>query len=126
MNKKGFLSVDCDEGDQSSYRSFNLQVGKKTIKFDTGDPVVDWIDYRRYIDKHRLFIVRSSTIYNWYMDDNNYYELYHDPVQGCTVSNETLLRRGMGYFEQILGFVAKKEMNSLKEILEYYKKVKGG
>lgn len=125
MNR-GFLSVDYDEINQSSYKSFDLKVGKKTIKFDTGDPIVDWVDYRKYIDKHHLFVIRSSTTDHWYMDGDGYYELYHNPKQGCTVTSETLLHKGMDYFDQIVGFVAKKGMNSLKEIMEHYKKVKGG
>jgi len=126
MNQQGFLLVDYDEPKQSSYKSFDLRVGKKTVKFNTGDPVVDWVDYRKYIDKHHLFVIRSSSTDHFFMDGNEYYELYHDPKQGCAVTSETLLHKGMDYFDEIVGFVAKTGMNSLKDILKHYRKVKGG
>lgn len=126
MMKRGIVSVDYDDKNQSSYKSFDLKIGKKTVKFNTGDPVVDWVDYRRYIDKHHLFIIRSSSTDHFYMDGNDYYELYYDPKQECTVTSETLLRKGMDYFDEIVGFVAKRGMNSLKDIMKHYKKVKGG
>jgi len=109
MNQQGFLSVDYDDKSQSSYKSFDLKVGKKTIKFDTGDPIIDWVDYCKYIDKHHLFVIRSSSTDHFFMDGDKYYELYHDP-------------KGMDYFDEIVGFVAKKGMKSLKDIIDYYKK----
>jgi len=103
-----------------------LKIGKKTVKFNTGDPVVDWVDYRKYIDEHHLSVNRSSTIDHWYMDGDEYYELCYDPKQECTVTSETLEHKGMDYFNELVGFVSKTEMKSIKDIMNHYKKVKGG
>lgn len=126
MNKRGFLSVDYDDKNQSSYKSFDLCIGKKTVKFNTGDPVVDWIDYRKYIEKRHMFVVRSSSTDHFFMDGDDYYELLYDPAKKCTVTHDMLMSRGMDYFDEIVGFVAKCGMNSLKDIIKHYKKAKGG
>jgi len=47
-----FLSIEYDEGDQSSYRAVKINVGHTDTRFSTGDPVQDLRDARDYVLSH--------------------------------------------------------------------------
>ncbi len=65
----GFATIDYDDGKGSTYRGIELHIGKKIVRFDTGDPVVDFCDYIHGIVEHKLEHVScSSSFDHWFMD----------------------------------------------------------
>lgn len=65
----GFATIDYDDGKGSTYRGIELHIGKKIVRFDTGDPVVDFYDYIHGILDHKLEHVScSSSFDHWFMD----------------------------------------------------------
>lgn len=74
MEKRGFISVDYDEGDQSTYRGLDLSVrenekDKEEVKFNTGNITIDYIDMTKYIDENNIeYVVFSSSWDHIFMD----------------------------------------------------------
>ena len=78
---RGWFKVDYDDGNQETYKAFVLEVGRKKIRFATGDPIIDWIDYLKYIgdNSDKIFSVgHSSGIDHWFMDGEKWTSIYCD------------------------------------------------
>ena len=65
----GFATIDYDEGKGSTYRGIELHVGQERIRFDSGDPVVDFYRYRESIAQLKLPYVSCSSSFDHYFFD---------------------------------------------------------
>lgn len=86
MSNTAFLFLNYDELNPSDYRNLELHIPNfPNVYFDTGDILIDWLDYCLYIwdddfyKKHNIKdISYSSTIDNFQMD-TKYFLNYYDP-----------------------------------------------
>ena len=84
MDNSGFLTVDYDNSKQLSYVALILYYGdKKEIRFDTGNPLIDWYEYCKFVfdgeasEKYNIGSIGcSSSIDHWFMDGDEYLEKY--------------------------------------------------
>lgn len=82
--KRGFLSVDYTEGDQSTYKRLVLEdlSTKAVTYFDTGDPVVDFYDYYKFLysgdaKQEGYYIINHlSSVDHFFMDGGDVVERY--------------------------------------------------
>lgn len=121
------LSIDYDEGKQDTYRKITLEINEETFSFDTGDPIVDWWNYYTFIAEHAKeisIIISSSTVDHWYMDGNEYYEMFIDTEtkQACDMLN--VFQMSEEVTKKYLKFIAKKSMKTFDDLKQYIKKHK--
>lgn len=126
----GFLTLDYDEGDQGTYRELNLKLPSgEDIKFNTGDPIIDYMDYndkihsKNFFKKHNMKnIVHSSSIDNWLMDGEEYLEELFDPETGeildtSEIDDEDVL---MEIYQNYPRRFFLKDMTNFNDLREYY------
>lgn len=89
------FSADYDEGNQASFRAFEIRMGESTYRFDTGDAVVDYVHAMRYVMKlmgedFPSLLVRSSSVDSFFfMDGDTYFEKGFDADTGEWVAYVT-------------------------------------
>lgn len=131
MNKSGFLTVDYDDSNQSSYVALILYYGdKKEMRFDTGDPLIDWYDYCKFIfdgeasEKYGMSGVScSSSVDHWFMDGDEYVEKYlklDDNDEYEFYSVEDLKNFSLSDLFKYKKCVASKYMTSFQDLKTYY------
>ena len=132
MDKSGFLTVDYDDSLQSSYVALILYYGdKKEIRFDTGDPLIDWYDYCKLvfdgyeIEKYEISsVVYSSSVDHWFMDGDEYLEKYlklneNDDYEFIS-TDELKTYYSLSEFNSLKRCVIHKDMKSFEELKKYY------
>lgn len=131
-NKKyhGFLTVDYEDGDASTYKGLNLSLGDTVKRFDTGDPLIDWYDYCKYVydgDARKNdvgYISYSSNVDHWFMDSKKYVEKYlkymDDHYEFMT--NEDIYNMSFSDLKEHIKCVVTKRMKSFNDLKVYYKK----
>lgn len=82
---QGFISIDYDEGDQSSYRSINVTFGKRTKVFRSGNPVADWKVAAQFINQANIYPVLFSSSCDNFVMDGDAYMWIDDPNKGCSL-----------------------------------------
>jgi len=129
-NHIAFMTVNYDDGDASTYKCLEISYGSRVKLFATGNPLIDWYDYCKFIydgeagDEGIGSIGHSSSVDHWFMDsklytekylklvDNDHYEFYsNDELDGMSL-------------RQIQGkkmCVIKKDMKTFQELKDYYK-----
>ena len=115
-----FLStLDNDKGLQ-----LQVENRKKTIKFDTGDPIVDWYSYMKYIaNSEDVDVVNnSSTIDHWLDDKDDYFFMYLEgDFESIPQGDKRWDTMDMDEIMNLMRFVAKKPMTTFAEIKEHCK-----
>ena len=129
-NFRGFLNVDYDDGDASTFRGLTLTYGDKTKKFDTGNPIIDWYNYMLFIycgeaiDENINHISCSSSIDHWFMDSNDYTEKFikeNNDGEYEFMTEEDIKFMSFSDMNKTVKCVISNDMISFKELKEYYK-----
>jgi hypothetical protein len=110
-----FISIDCDEPNQETYRA--VCVGD--IRFETGDFLIDWINHLKYLGSLEFnFVIHSSSVNHFLMDGSKYYEvgIRNEYGKYNIVTRDEYLN-GDYDFTAILLY----DMTSFQEVREYYK-----
>jgi len=135
MDNSGFLTIDYDDSTQSSYKAIILKYGdKKEIRFDTGDPLIDWYDYCKFMfdgeasEKYNIgSVICSSSIDHWFMDGDEYVEKYISLKDDGTydfITDKELNLLSLSDLYHFKRCVIHKDMKSFQELKDYYKKNK--
>lgn len=128
MEKRAYLYIDFDEGDQSTYRCVELTIGKKKIKFDSGDPIIDYANYIKFImDCDNIFVVtHSSMVDHFFMDGEEFFELCFDhDLKPIPRDLEILDKMTMDDFDNMMRFIGRDGMKTFEDLKTYYKKHNG-
>ena len=124
------LSIIYNDGDQSTYKYISVKYNGKVTKFNTGDPIVDWINYAIWREKQNFVILYSNTVNKWFLDGNEYFELILNENFG-EITKKRLEGYSLGMLMNLPHFIIKKPMKIRNDIEEYYhsktgKKIKIG
>lgn len=120
--KRGFLDVDYDDGEGHTFRGLHLRVGEETKHFNTGDPVVDFYDYYKFMysgqaeDEGIFRVSHSSSVDHWFMDTDEY-----EQRQMTLIGDKLVILSEHVYVEgdDILTVVIHKDMKTFEEVKEY-------
>jgi hypothetical protein len=119
-----FLSIVYNDVDQSTYECIVVEVGKKKIKFDTGDPIVDWLDYCMWRKDQDISVISTSSVDHWHMDGDEYVELLFDS-QYNPITRKRLDKLSMGDMMHLPYFIAEKGMKNKTDLEKHYAKKTG-
>jgi len=133
--KRGFLTVDYNESKQATFKGLNISVtgSKKVIKFNTGDPIIDWYDYYKWIyggeaSKQGFYSIGgSSNVDHWFMDGNKYIEKYLKQIDENTFdfyTTDELMKMPFHKMDECMRCVITKKMKTFQDLKDYYKKNK--
>lgn len=133
MKENIFIDVDYEDGEQETFKAVKLHIGKEVLKYDTGDPLIDWYnvckdlfsndEFREKYDIDRIIV--SSSFYHWFMDGNKYVEKYlkYENEKWEFVTDDEM--KSPEFDESKHAFcVATSDMKSFEELKEYYQKNK--
>lgn len=86
-NKTGWLTVDYDDSNQETFKGLKLSIMDfatseeiEVLHFNTGDPIVDWFNYHKFLyggeayEKGLFTIGGSSNVDHWFIDGDKYIE----------------------------------------------------
>ena len=135
----GFLTVDYDDGHQNTFKGLEviLTPSDEEIHFNTGDPLVDWYDYYKFVysgeasEKGIWRIGASSSIDHWFMDGNEYIEKYlkiketKKDVKVSFYTSKELDKVSFDGLNHIPKCVINKKMKTFQELKKYVKSKKG-
>jgi len=75
----GILSVDYIDGKQDTYKGLVFDLEEEEKRFDSGDPVIDYIDFLKWFSetsKWNFGYQESSSVNHFFMDGDKYYDRY--------------------------------------------------
>lgn len=132
---RGYLTIDYDEPDQSTYRSIELTNTEtdELIKFDTGDFIIDFIMFKLYTQssaKTTIYSIGCSSSYDhFFMDGENYKDQYiqfnEDGTSGVFISTEEILKLPQKEWDKNFEvYVINKTMKSYDDFINYWKEWK--
>lgn len=110
-----------DESKQENYEYLYVKVDDKTTKFNTGDPIIDWIDYLlwRKEQKDIEIVMTSSSVDHWFFDGDEYFELIFDKKYK-PISHEEIMELSFDEVKKLPEFIAKKPMKTVNDLEKYY------
>ena len=123
-----YLIIDYDENNQSSYKRLIIHYDnvdkEETIFFDTGDIIIDYIDYIKWVSKKEniIYEVRSSSWDHFFMDGDEIVPLHIDH------NNEDRVIKDFQNINlsTISEYPANKNIHSFNDLKQYYKNHKYG
>lgn len=129
MSYRGFLDIDYDDGDADTFRGIILTYGPHTKNFNTGDPLIDWYDYKKFIyngdaAKEGIFSIgHSSSVDHWFMDTDEYIEKYLKETETGFefISKEDIMLMSFSDMDHAIKCVISKDMNSFEDLKNYYR-----
>jgi hypothetical protein len=127
-NEHAFMTVNYEDG-TSSFESIKVSYGDKVKLFATGDPLIDWYDYFKFVyqgDAKKegiISIVCSSSYDHWFMDSEDYIEKYlkliDEEYYDFFTSGE-LNSMSIDEIRKYMKCVIHKDMKNFKELKDYY------
>lgn len=133
MNESNaFFSINYEDGDANSYKGLELTYGDKVKLFNSGDPLIDWYDYCKFIyngdaiKENIVSIGCSSSVDHWFMDTDEYVEKYlkYDEELGKYVfyTDDELNNMSFSELKSNQRCIISKDMKTFDELKEYYNK----
>lgn len=129
-NKVGFMTVDYEDGNASTYKGLKISFGESVKLFNTGDPLIDWYDYCKYIygddaiEDGVISIACSSNVDHWFMDTDEYIEKYlkfvEEDEKFVFMTNEDTDKLSISDMKSQIRCIVRKDMKSFQELKEYY------
>lgn len=135
MNKtnktlNGFFTVDYEDGNGESYNGLIITYGDKEKRFYTGDPLIDWYDYCKFMyngeSLQELISVTicSSSVDHWFMDTKDYLEKYlkrNELGEYDFMTTDELYKLSINDIGKHMKCVIHKDMKSFQDLINYYK-----
>lgn len=133
---RGWLTVDYDEPNGNTFRGLNVEISEqstgnvvKNIRFDTGDPVIDWYNYYKFIYGGEAFeqniqhISGSSNTDHWFMDSEGYCEkiLIEDGDSYRFATDDEMLKMSISDIQKSPKVVTINELDTFEKVKTYYK-----
>lgn len=129
-NHVAFMTINYDDSDASTYKAIEISYGSKVKYFRTGDPLIDWYDYCKFIYEGGAIedgigsIACSSSIDHWFMDSDEFIEKYLKLVDDTHyefMTSEDLDILSLSELNRKLKCVIHKDMKTFQELKDYYK-----
>ena len=136
-----FSTVDYDDGVGSTFRgievSYNENGVEMTKRFNTGDPIIDYYDYQKWLHEapkefwsENWRIGGSSSWDHFLMDNKTIQESYFEPKTGEFLNWRKALNDGnIDLYNKITKEFPTvwhtKKMKNFLDVKKYYRKVKG-
>lgn len=103
--------------------------GDNTKNFNTGDPLVDWYDYKKFVyngdaAKEGIFSIgHSSSVDHWFMDSDEYIEKYLNETETGFefINREDVNNLSFDQMDNSIKCVVSKDMKSFEELKQYYR-----
>ena len=124
------MTIDYEDGDASSYKGIKISFEESVKLFNSGDPLIDWYDYCKYmyngeaLENNIDHIAHSSNVDHWFMDTDEYVEKYLkmiDDEHYDFMTSEELDKLSISEMKRNLRCVVTKDMKSFQELKDYYK-----
>lgn len=129
-NIMGFMTVDYEDGDVSTYKGLKLTFGDTVKIFNTGDPLIDWYDYSKYVYNGKAVedgvnkICRSSNVNHWFMDTDEYVEKYLKMIDSENydfINLDDISKLSISDINKYPRCVIAKDMKNFQDLKRYYK-----
>lgn len=130
-NYVAFMSIDYEDGDASTFNGIEISYGSKNKNFNSGDPLIDWYDYCKFIYEGSALddgigsIAHSSSVDHWFMDTDEYVEKFLKFVEEKHhyefMTKDELSKLTLSDMKGKLRCVIHKDMKSFQELKNYYK-----
>ena len=129
--RRGFLNTDYDM-ENDTFHQFRLSIDylddgdqnnqREIIKFDSGDPVIDYIDFMFWMaDQDDVFMVSYSSDWDhFFMDTNKWRQIYvdHTNDENKVVTNFDNI--SIPDIDKLSKYVVNKDIKTFGELKEYY------
>lgn len=120
-----FLNVEYEDGGKSdTYTGLKISKGDVVKMFDSGDPIVDYIDlYREMVNCH---ILCSSSFDHFFMDQRRYVERYLKEIDGEYefMSRDEVNTLSWNELKSCPTIIATSRMKTFKAVKRHYRKFK--
>jgi len=113
------LSIEYDDGKQSTYECIAINVDGEVKEFDTGDPIIDWINYCFWRKDQDIVVMCSSCFDHWFMDGDDYFDL-HFNKKYAPITKAEMFNMPNGEMMHLPHFIAKKPMKTVRDLEQYY------
>lgn len=124
----GYYTVDYNDGSGDGFRGIVLGHDGKEKRFNTGDPLIDWYDFYKYVysglPKTELgtgFLTGSSSVDHYFMDQDEYIQKYMKFEDDKFHFIENFDDMSLGEIDECIKGVIRKDMTSWEEVRDYYK-----
>jgi hypothetical protein len=127
-----FMTVKYEDG-LPTFDAIEVSYDDKVKRFDTGDPLIDWYDYCKFVyqgeakEEGIVSIGCSSSYDHWFMDSEDYVEKYLkliDDEYYDFYTSEELDSMSISEIRKHMKCVIRNDMKSFKELTDYYSKNK--
>lgn len=135
-NKTGWLTVDYDGSVQETFKGLRLAImefqadeEKEIIEFNTGDAVVDWYNYYKFLyggeayEKGIFMVGGSSNVDHWFMDGDTYKEQFlkavDDGANMVFMTEDEVNILHLDELNQSYKCVITEDIKSFEELKEY-------
>ena len=126
-----FLNVNYDDGDSKTFKGLTISLDDKKIEFNTGNPLIDWYDYYKFIyqsdffDKFNIsYIGHLSSVDHWFMDTDDYYEKYIEFDENDEVRFVDTDLKSFPDLDKCMKCVISNTMTSFVDLKNYYLRYK--
>lgn len=130
----GILNIEYEDGIKSSYKYMEVVTENGNVFFNTGDPLIDWYDYSKFIynggaTEHGIGKMGySSSVSHWFIDDNDYLYKYlkyneDDKIYDFYTDAEIFVTT-FGEMKKMIKCTIHKDMKCFQDLIDYYKKNK--
>jgi len=113
---RGFLSIDFEEGDQSSYKGIDIRIGNKRKRFDSGNITVDFINYIKWAPDGVSFACSSSWDH-FFMDGDQIVPLHIDHENGNKIVTDIYDPR----MDHSMEYPVPAHVTNFEELRAYYR-----
>jgi hypothetical protein len=125
--RRGFLNTDYDM-EADIFHQFRLSIDydgereSEIIKFDSGDPVVDYIDFLFWYDSQDdVFMVGYSSDWDhFFMDTEKWRQIYVDHEQDGSPVIKNFNNLSLMNLDKLSKYVVNKDISTFQELKDYY------
>lgn len=115
------------EPDQSTYEAIQVhRDGSMVASFNSGDPIVDWIDLCKWLAEiEACHFMWSSSVDHFFMDGGGYTNLYvdHSNDENVAFTTEQVIDNGIDT-DELAEYIINDDIKTFDELKAYYKKHK--
>lgn len=128
--KTGFLTVEYEDGLAESFKGLTLKVDDTKIEFNTGNPLIDWYDYYKFVYNGEMaklgidYNNHSSSVDHWFMDTDDYCEKYIEFDENDEVRFVDTDLMSFPDLDQCMKCVISNTMTSFADLKNYYNRYK--
>ena len=117
------LSIEYGNS-QSSYKYIRIEGKGISKRFDTGDPIIDWINHLLWRYTEDIPVIMTSSVNNWFVDGDEYFQLILDDNYNPITWDE-IKKLPPGKVVSLPTFISKGNIKTISDLCDYYLKKTG-